>query len=75
MASLPDGYKRLLSPKRWGLIDWQEAVIVGLVYMNQRMVDVAGITDAKPGTIVVLIGRSREERLTVDDLVNLYGTI
>ena len=39
------------------------------------MVDVTGITGVAFGDEVVLLGKSREEKITADDLANLYGTI
>ncbi len=79
IATIPtgyaDGYSRLLSNKGWVLINGKKASIVGRVCMDQMMVDVSGIEGVDIGTEVVLLGQSGSERITADDLANVYGTI
>jgi alanine racemase len=79
IATIPtgyaDGYSRLLSNKGWVLINGNKAPIVGRVCMDQMMVDVTDIPGVASGEEVVLLGKSGEERITADDLANLYGTI
>lgn len=79
IATIPtgyaDGYSRLLSNKGWVLINGKKAPIVGRVCMDQMMVDVTDIPDVTLGNEVVLLGKSGEERITADDLANMYGTI
>ena len=79
IATIPtgyaDGYPRLLSNKGWVLINGRRAPIVGRVCMDQMMVDVTDIPDVCFDTEVVLIGRSRGEVVTADDIAQLVGTI
>ena len=79
IATIPtgyaDGYSRLLSNKGWVLINGKKAPIVGRVCMDQMMVDMSGIDGVDIGTEVVLLGQSGSERITADDLANVYGTI
>lgn len=79
IATIPtgyaDGYSRLLSNKSCVLINGKKAPIVGQICMDQMMVDVSEITDAKMNSEVVLIGRSGDQIITADDLASIYGTI
>ena len=79
IATIPtgyaDGYSRLLSNKGWVLINGKRANIVGRVCMDQMMVDVSAIKGVGIGTEVVLLGQSGSEKITADDLANVYGTI
>lgn len=79
IATLPvgyaDGYSRLLSNKGWVLIDGQRAPVVGVVCMDQVMVDVTHIPDVKPGDTAVLIGTQGGETISAEDIANLCGTI
>lgn len=70
-----DGYNRLFSNNAYVLINGKRAPVIGLVCMDQMMVDVSGITDVQIGTEVVLMGKSGEEILSADDLANMIGTI
>lgn len=68
-----DGYPRQLSNKGWVLIHGKKAPICGRVCMDQFMVDVSEIPDAKCGDEAVLIGRDGEERITMEELGELSG--
>ena len=69
-----DGYPRSLSGKGWVLIHGQRAPILGRVCMDQMMVDVSGIPDVKTEDVAVLIGRDREEEITIEELSKLAGS-
>lgn len=69
-----DGYSRLLSSKGEILVHGKRCKIVGRVCMDQLMIDVSDV-DAESGDIVTLIGRDGEDRITADELANIYGTI
>ena len=70
-----DGYSRLLSSKGEILVHGKRCPIVGRVCMDQLMIDVSAVPEAKSGDIVTLIGRDGGERITADDLAAVYGTI
>ncbi|UCE19300.1 MAG: alanine racemase [Gemmatimonadota bacterium] len=70
-----DGYNRHLSNKGQVLIHGRRAPIIGLVCMDQFMVDVTDIPDVTAGDEVVLIGKQAGEKITVDDLARQLGTI
>lgn len=70
-----DGYSRCLSNKGYVLIHGKKARILGRICMDQMMVDVTEIPDAKMGDAAVLIGKSGDEVYTADDMAKLLGTI
>lgn len=70
-----DGYSRLLSSKGEILVHGKRCRIVGRVCMDQLMMDVSGVPEARSGDIVTLIGTDGGDRITADDLAQIYGTI
>jgi alanine racemase len=79
IATLPvgyaDGFRR--GPYNWGsvLIHGQEAPLLGRVCMDQCMVDVSHIPQARIGDEVVLIGRQGQASLTAEEVARRLGTI
>ena len=77
VATIPvgygDGYPRGLSNRGYVLLHGKKAPILGRVCMDQFMVDVTDIPDAKEYERVILIGRDGDEEITVEDLCALYG--
>ena len=77
IATIPvgygDGYPRSLSNKGWVLIHGKKAPILGRVCMDQFMVDVTGIPEAKELDEAVLMGESEGNVLDVDILGKLSG--
>ena len=67
-AGYADGYRRSLSGKFYVLIRGKKAPILGRVCMDQLMVDVTDIPDAKPGDSVTLIGKDGAEQITVEQI-------
>ena len=68
-----DGYPRNLSGKGTVLICGKKASILGRVCMDQFMVDVTDIPEAKEGDAVTLIGRDGKEQISVEMLSALSG--
>ena len=77
IATIPvgygDGYPRSLSNKGYVLICGKRAPIVGRVCMDQFMVDVTDILEAKEGSLVTLIGKQEKEILSMEELGTLSG--
>lgn len=77
LATIPvgygDGYPRSLSNKGYVLIHGKPAPILGRICMDQFMVDVTRIPEARELDEVILMGDSREARLGVEELGALSG--
>ena len=77
IATIPvgygDGYPRSLSGKGYVLICGKKAPILGRVCMDQMMVDVTDIPEAKEGSLVTLIGKDAGESITMEQLGDLSG--
>ena len=77
VATIPvgygDGYPRGLSNKGYVLIRGKKAPILGRVCMDQFMVSVEEIPDAKEGDEVTLIGPDGTEQITMEELGGLSG--
>ena len=63
-----DGYRRSLSGKFYVLIRGQKAPILGRVCMDQMMVDVTDIPGVTSRDQVVLVGRSGDEEITMEQI-------
>ena len=63
-----DGYRRSLSGKFHVLIRGRKAPILGRVCMDQMMVDVTDIPDVALNDRVILVGRSGEEEITMEQI-------
>ena len=70
-----DGYLRALSNKASVIISNKYARIIGKICMDQIMVDITDIDEAKVGDDVILIGRSENLEISAEDLANIAGTI
>ena len=77
VATIPvgygDGYPRSLSGKGYVLICGQKAPILGRVCMDQMMVDVSEIPQAREGSLCTLIGTDHGEKITMEALGDLSG--
>ena len=77
VATIPvgyaDGYPRSLSKKGWVLIHGKKAPILGRVCMDQFMVDITKIPDAKAGDEVTLIGKDGKEFISIEKFGDLSG--
>ena len=77
IATIPvgygDGYPRSLSGKGYVLICGKKAPILGRVCMDQMMVDITHIPEAREGSLVTLIGRDNGESITMEQLGDLSG--
>lgn len=70
-----DGYPRCLSNKGRVLINGKYANIIGRICMDQFIVDVTDIDDVKLGDTAVLIGKSEDEEISIDEVAKLCDTI
>lgn len=71
-----DGLPRALSKEQgYVLIHGKRAPIIGLICMDQAIVDVTGIPDVAEGDVAVIIGAEGDEEILASDLANACGTI
>ena len=68
------GYPRALSSVGFVLINGRRARILGRISMDMISVDISEIPGAKVGDEVVLIGKQKKEKITVNELANLSET-
>lgn len=77
IATIPigygDGYPRNQSNRGSVLIHGKRAPILGRVCMDQMMVDVTEIPEAKEEDPVTLIGRDGTERISVEEIARIGG--
>ena len=70
-----DGYPRSLSNRAEMLLHGKRAPVIGRVCMDQLMLDVTDIPEARMGDIAVVAGSEGGERVTFDDMARWAGTI
>ncbi|MBQ6877238.1 MAG: alanine racemase [Oscillospiraceae bacterium] len=70
-----DGYHRLLTNKGRMIIRGKYAPVIGSICMDQTMLDVSDIPEAKEGDIVTVFGKDGEAFVSVDEVAALAGTI
>lgn len=70
-----DGYSRLLSGRGEVLVNGVRCPITGRICMDQLMIDVSAVPDARIGSVVTLIGQDGTDCITADEAAGLYGTI
>lgn len=79
IATIPigysNGYCRALSNKAEVLIRGKRAPVVGIITMDQIMVDVGKIPGVAVGDEVVLIGEQDSDRITATEVAQWAGTI
>lgn len=77
VATIPvgyaDGYARSLSNKGWVLIRGKKAPVLGRICMDQFMVDVTDIPEARELDEVILLGKSQDQQITMEELGELSG--
>jgi alanine racemase len=80
VATVPLGYadgvpRRLFETHGEVLVQGRRCPIVGVVTMDQLMIDVGAGTDLRVGDVVTLLGRDGPERVRAEDWAERLGTI
>ncbi len=70
-----DGYHRSASGKAQVIIHGARCPVVGLICMDQMMVDVSALPDVEPGDEAILLGAEDGASVTADDLGAWSGTV
>lgn len=78
VATLPfgyaDGYPRNLRDKGYVVINGVKAPIVGVICMDQCMVDVTDVPDAAVGMEAIIYGDGTDGSMTIEEAAKLAGT-
>lgn len=74
-AGYGDGYPRAASNRADVLIQGKRCRVLGRVTMDQTLVDVSAVANAKPGDEVALIGRQGREEISASELAATCGTV
>lgn len=79
IATIPigyqDGYRRSLSNKSRVILNDRYVPIVGRISMDWTILDVTDVPDAKVNDEVILIGESRDLKVSAEDLAQFADTI
>ncbi|MDQ6931797.1 MAG: alanine racemase [Candidatus Eremiobacteraeota bacterium] len=70
-----EGVPRALSNRASFVLNGRRCPVVGRICMNMTMIDVTDVLDARPGSVVTLIGNDGNQSVTADDWANWAGTI
>ncbi|MDX2176869.1 MAG: alanine racemase [Candidatus Sumerlaeia bacterium] len=70
-----DGYPRAMSSRAQVLVGGRRARVLGRVCMDQILVDLSDIPEARPGDEVVLYGAQGTERISLEEAAEIAGTI
>lgn len=70
-----DGLPRSLGGLGTALVRGRTVPIIGRISMDMTTVRLDGVPEAKVGDVVTLIGEDGDQRITVDDVAGLVGTI
>lgn len=70
-----DGYLREFSNKASVLVDGVRCPVLGKVTMDQIIVDVSKVENAKIGSIATILGRQKDESVSADELAGYANTI
>ena len=74
-AGYADGVNRLLSNRGQVLLRGVRCPIIGRVCMDQFMIDVTHVPEARVGDVVTIFGRDGNDEITADDVADQIGTI
>ncbi len=70
-----DGYSRAFSSNAFVLVSGIRCPVAGTVTMDQIMIDVSNVRNAKVGDEVCVLGRQKKECITAEELARAAGTI
>ena len=73
-AGYVDGYPRCLSNRAQVLVRGRRAPVVGLICMDQCMIDLTDIPEAQPGDEVLLFGHSSQGDIPLEEVAGWAGT-
>ena len=70
-----DGLPRALGNRGSALVSGRRVPIIGRISMDMTVVDITGVEGVAAGDVATLIGTDGGERITLDEVADLAGTI
>jgi alanine racemase len=70
-----DGLPRTLGNVGEAIVRGRRVRIIGRISMDMTVVDITSVADAVTGDVATLLGRDRDEEITVDEVAERAGTI
>jgi alanine racemase len=70
-----DGWPRNLGNRGHAIVRGERVRIIGRISMDMTVVDVTGVEGVRAGDEVLLIGRSGDQQITVDEVAQRAETI
>jgi alanine racemase len=70
-----DGLPRALGNRGSALVRGRRVPIIGRISMDVTVVDISEVASVGSGDVVIFLGTDGEERITVDEMAELVGTI
>ncbi len=70
-----DGLPRALGNRGSALVRGRRVPIIGRISMDVTVVDISEVASVGSGDVVMFLGADGEERITVDEMAELVGTI
>lgn len=70
-----DGLPRALGNRGHALVRGKRVPIVGRISMDVTVVDITHVAGVRPGDVATFIGSDGEERISLDEVAGLVGTI
>lgn len=69
-----DGYPRNLRDKGYVAVNGVKCPVLGVICMDQCMVDLSGVPDAKEGDAAIIYGSAEENAMDIAEAASLAGT-
>ena len=69
-----DGITKIASGKTYALVRGKKVLQIGMICMDQCLLDVSEVEEVHPGDEVIFVGSDGQQEITVDDRANLLGT-
>jgi alanine racemase len=70
-----DGLPRALGNRGHALVGGRRVPVVGRISMDVSVVDITHVAGVRPGDVATFIGTDGGERISVDEVAELVGTI
>ncbi len=69
-----DGITKIASGKTYALVRGKKVLQIGMICMDQCLLDVSEVDEVHPGDEVIFVGSDGQREITADERANLLGT-